>query len=286
MPSNLLENLALGTVQFGLDYGISNLQGQTPLDEVSGILNFAWNNGLTYLDTAYSYGNSEAVLGNCMEHDFNVVTKFPFDKDLNKIEIDFLDSLRQLKREKVYALLTHEADYVIKQPEIWDLLQKLKSAGLVDKIGFSLYFPKDIESLLSLGFFPDLVQVPLNLIDKRFKPYFNELKSGGCEIHSRSAFLQGLFFLKPDQLNDFFNEVKPLIGNLHKTFPDNEELSSFLIRTCLNCGVDKVVIGVNNLPQLQNIVSGLSWPERQTDLNFDCTVTNEKIILPFNWPSK
>ena len=286
MPTDLLKEIVLGTVQFGLNYGISNQTGQTPPNEVSKILNFAWDHGVSTLDTAFSYGNSEKVLGECMENNFKIITKFSYETNLAIIEKDFYKSLKLLEQKKVYGLLAHEADSIIKQPKIWDLLQVLKNNGFVEKIGYSLYYPKDLEILLSLGHIPDLIQIPYNLIDRRFEPYFNELKNKGCEIHVRSVFLQGLFFLDPNQLSDFFNDVKPLIEDLRQSFQSTEELSAFLIRTSLNSEIDKVVIGVNHLSQLQNIVSGLSVPQKQFDLQVDHFNIDEKIILPFNWPKQ
>jgi len=286
MATDLLKEIVLGTVQFGLNYGISNETGQTPPNEVSEILKFAWYNGLSTLDTAYSYGTSEAVLGECMETDFNIITKFPYENDIAIIEKNFYQSLKLLKQKQVYGLLIHDADSFIKQPKIWDLLQVFKKDGFVKKIGFSLYYPKELELLLSFGYTPDLIQIPYNLLDRRFEPYFNELKLKGCEIHVRSVFLQGLFFLNPNMLSNFFDDVKPIIKDLRQTFQSNEELSSFLIRTCLNSKIDKVVIGVNNLSQLQNIVSGLSIPHKQFDIHVDHLNIDDKIILPFNWPKQ
>lgn len=282
--NKLLKDLVLGTVQFGLDYGISNLDGKTTPNEVKQILDYAWSQGLSSLDSASAYGNSEIVLGERMDHDFQIMTKFPYNMDINIIEKCFYESLYNLKREKIYGLLAHEADSIIKQPKIWDLLQLLKFKGIIEKVGVSLYYPQELEKLLSLGFFPDLIQVPLNILDKRFVQYFIELKSGGCEIHTRSAFLQGLFFLNPVHLSDFFNNLKPILLDIQKSFPKSEELTSFLIRTCLNTGIDKVVIGINNLKQLQNIALGLSVPTKQIELEFNTSNINEKIILPFNWP--
>jgi aryl-alcohol dehydrogenase-like predicted oxidoreductase len=54
--------LGLGTVQFGLPYGVSNNNGQTPLDEAQRIVEFARSSGISLLDTAMAYGDSEARL--------------------------------------------------------------------------------------------------------------------------------------------------------------------------------------------------------------------------------
>ena len=55
--------IALGTAQFGLDYGVANQAGQISPSAAKAILSLATKNELDTLDTAIAYGNSEAVLG-------------------------------------------------------------------------------------------------------------------------------------------------------------------------------------------------------------------------------
>lgn len=77
MSSTLVGRIALGTAQFGLDYGISNLGGQTSHSELQAILELASESGIDCLDTAIGYGNSEENLGRAGVDSFKVVTKFP-----------------------------------------------------------------------------------------------------------------------------------------------------------------------------------------------------------------
>jgi len=55
--------LALGTVQFGLNFGISNKTGQAPQHDIVKLLNKSRLSGVNVLDTAISYGESEKFLG-------------------------------------------------------------------------------------------------------------------------------------------------------------------------------------------------------------------------------
>ena len=70
-----MNKLALGTVQFGLDYGISNIGGQVSLEEARKVLKLAKEYDIDTLDTASGYGNSEKVLGKIGVNDFQIVTK-------------------------------------------------------------------------------------------------------------------------------------------------------------------------------------------------------------------
>lgn len=71
MPSKL----ALGTVQFGLEYGINNQAGQVSPEAIARILSECRLHGVDTLDTARTYGTSEAVLGQQDLTGLRVVTK-------------------------------------------------------------------------------------------------------------------------------------------------------------------------------------------------------------------
>ena len=55
--------IAIGAVQFGLDYGVSNTYGKTSRYEALKILDYANSKGIKFIDTASSYGNSEETIG-------------------------------------------------------------------------------------------------------------------------------------------------------------------------------------------------------------------------------
>ena len=55
LPTN---KLVLGTVQFGLSYGINNFTGKVSKADVSEILAEAKNSGMSILDTSYAHGGA------------------------------------------------------------------------------------------------------------------------------------------------------------------------------------------------------------------------------------
>ena len=71
--------LGLGSAQFGLDYGVTNLRGQTTPADVAELLRIAGHAGVRVIDTAPAYGSSEETIGACLpsEHHFRIVTKTP-----------------------------------------------------------------------------------------------------------------------------------------------------------------------------------------------------------------
>ncbi len=108
-----MSKLALGTVQFGMSYGISNKHGQTTREQIIKILELAQKNDIRVLDTASSYGNSENILGEVLDDfDCNIILKTPHFNDevsivkqLELLNKTFSRSLQRLGRDKAYGLL-------------------------------------------------------------------------------------------------------------------------------------------------------------------------------------
>ncbi len=278
---NRINKIGLGTVQFGIPYGISNSEGKTSPDEVRRILSYARQKGIALLDTASVYGDSEAVLGGNDLAGFNIVSKFMPPKEGADIYSQLSKSLEKLRVPSLYGYLAHRPDSVISDARYWQELMGLKRRGLVKKIGLSFNETHETEEVLAKGMIPDIIQVPFNYLDKRFVKYFKAFKENGCEIHTRSAFLQGLFFIAGEKLPEYFNIVKPIIGELQK---NGERLPAALLSHCLGQEqVDKVIIGVNNLGQLKNLVDNLS---------VDCPLGEygdtlpETILMPSRWGKK
>lgn len=286
---DLTNKLALGTVQFGLDYGISNVHGKTSEAEIKNILRIAASHDIDLLDTAFSYGTSEEVLGKVLSHKsnfkFKIVSKFP--KPEGKSIGSYLQqSMHLLNVTSVYGYLAHSAEVLLENPEVWQELTQLKAGGRIAKIGYSLYEPQQLEKLLKLNMVPDLVQLPYNVFDRRFEPAMVELKKHNIEIHTRSAFLQGLFFMKPDALPSFFNPVKPFLKEMQLQYSTLAELSGALLYFCMgNPMVDRVVIGVNTAEQLIQNIARVSAHHSVKDWK-RFQITDEAMVLPYRWPER
>lgn len=281
--SNLISKLAIGSVQFGLDYGINNTSGKVPYDEVIHILDFAYENHIRTIDTARSYGDSESILGNCNMGKWKVVSKFTPENYQQSIKEQLQLSLKNLQLEKLYAYLAHSADCLIDNPDYWLQLKELKASGFIERIGYSLYTVEQLERLIALDYIPDLIQVQYNLIDRRFEPYFEFLKKNKCEIHVRSAFLQGLFF--KENIPDYFSPLKPILQLIQSGFPDKHKRAAYLLSFCLiNPKVDKVVIGIQSFNELKLNLHALSSNDFNNLDYPDVPEVNSELLLPYNWP--
>ncbi len=276
---NLKSKIGLGTVQFGIEYGISNKNGKTSSEEVRKILTYAKAQGLNTLDTASAYGDAEIVLGGNDLSGFRIISKFmPPQKD-ETISSQLHQSLKRLKQENLYGYLAHRPLNVFENPSSWEELQNLKKEGLINKIGFSFNEPIELSQILQAGFIPDLIQIPFNYFDQRFKEQIISLKEHGCEIHTRSTFLQGLFLVNPDRMNSFFDEVKPIINNLQSTV---KNLSGSLLRFAAHQPfIDKVILGVENSTQLKTNLDTLETAEELPAL---VQKISDNILIPSGWP--
>jgi len=283
----LHSRIALGTVQFGLDYGISNRSGKTSPDEVSKILDVASASSIHLLDTAFSYGDSEPVLGEKHAQErFRITSKFPKISPGDNIRNYLQTSLKRLRTTKIYGYLAHDPDSFTVTPGLWEELCELKRESLVEKIGYSVYTVNQLRALLNSGFTPDIVQLPYNVFDRRFESEFSDLKELGIEVHVRSPFLQGLLFLKSKDLSIHFNPVKSRLDLLQTLLPNPSELAAALIMFCLqNTAVDYVVLGANDHMQLKQNMEALGGDNAKSEL-VDLAIEDESILLPYLWPRK
>lgn len=281
--------LALGTVQFGLDYGISNNSGIVEIKEINKILNTAKQNGINLLDTAQGYGKSEEKIGQANSTGFEIITKLKHGFNVNFIRESIENSLKSLNRKKLNGILFHDFNDFKKNPQSLKILNSIKEEGTINKIGFSLYYPRELEFLFQSEVEFNIVQIPFSIFDQRFKPLFSELKMRNIEIHVRSVFLQGLVFINPEEMTSHFRGYVPHFMRFRKTV---KKSNSTIIETCLNyvCSqskIDKVIIGVFSEKELLMNIEAIQTNSLKLERYYEdferFSIKDEKIILPFNW---
>lgn len=190
--------IMLGTVQFGLNYGVANVHGKPSFDRVKAILKLAADSDVTALDTAAGYGDSEEVLGRALAElglagRMHVVSKIPplaAGADPERFIADSLAaSLKRLRLEVLPAALLHWEDDIDALP----VLESMKSKGLILEAGISLDTATYRERALNIP----LVQVPCNPVDHRFDAWL-EGRSGHTFI--RSVYLQGMLLMPEEKI--------------------------------------------------------------------------------------
>lgn len=282
-----MNKLALGTVQFGMNYGINNSMGVPNDEDVSNILNFAFNNGIKTLDTAIAYGNSEERLGKLSKNNFQIISKFSGIYNFNDLDNELSKSLSNLRRDKIYGFIFHKAIDLIKNPKMWSYLEKLKSLKKIKKIGFSIYNEKELNEILNLGFIPDLVQLPYSILDRRLEDSLIKLNNLDVEIHVRSVFLQGLYFKDLNNLPETLLPLRPYLRKLHEICNFNKIKMSSLALNFIkqNKNIDKIVIGSDSVCQLNENISAMRYNLDSDIIKsiYEINVVEKELLSPINW---
>jgi aryl-alcohol dehydrogenase-like predicted oxidoreductase len=283
-----------------MKYGIANKSGMARPETVSAILGSAQEAGVTVLDTAWAYGDSERVLGEqeAVAAGFQVVTKTRPLKGMGKtpaesadfVEEAFHDSLSKLGATSVYGLLVHHADDLLglSGDALWERLQRLRAEGLAEKIGCSLYRPEDLARLLD-RYEPDLIQLPYSIYDQRYvtSGMSSRAKALGIEVHVRSAFLQGVLLIPPDRLPDHLGALREHHTRL---WAEYEALEVTPLRAaigfCLDCtGADRIIVGCEQLSQWNEILAaaGDPLPAGLVERLSRFAIEDEAYINPSHW---
>tara|TARA_B110000503_G_scaffold72571_1_gene112170 strand:- start:9891 stop:10760 length:870 start_codon:yes stop_codon:yes gene_type:complete len=288
----MISKLILGTAQFGLKYGINNTIGKLNKDEVLSLLKVAYNSGIRLLDTAEAYGNAHQLIGNYHKKQddfkFKIITKFPHQIKHNLIKSKVLEYLDIMHVKTLDVIMFHSFDSFQSNYNSLDTLNELKSDGLIKNIGVSVYTNAQLKSLLNEDLIT-VVQLPFNLLDN-FNvrgDLINQLKIKGKVIHTRSAFLQGLFFKKSSNYIWIVQALKPHLKTLNKIVKKQgcsmEELAlSYCIK---EKNIDNVIIGVDSISQLNANIKAAAYEVNEEALNCinNINVENLDLLNPSLW---
>lgn len=289
----MLNKLSLGTVQFGLPYGISNKGGKVSREEAFEILEYAHREGIDTLDTAHSYGESEKTIGEFISksgRNFNIISKLPDLSSHNSKDVEkcFSETLERLKQPKIYGYMVHKFDNIFKDRSVLDGLESLKKKGLVQKIGVSIYTTEELEHLLSNNMRFDILQFPYSIFDRRFESYLRLLNENNIEVYARSVFLQGLVFLRPPDLPTDLIKAGEYITRLQNLASEhNISVNGLCLNfALLNTHIDKVIIGVESLVHLRKNIKDIESIEKVKNMRGildNLYIKDEDIILPHKW---
>ncbi len=287
-----MSKLALGSAQFGSKYGVANQEGQIKFSEVDKILKLAKNSNIDLIDTAIVYGNSEKVIGETGINDFKFVSKLPsLSKDCNNInswvEEHVQSSLIRLGISSLYGLLIHRSEDLLGNhgKKLIKALKMLKQNGWVKKIGVSIYDPSECEQVMQLTRF-DIVQAPLNIIDRRLEAsgWLSKLYSEEIEIHTRSVFLQGLLLMPHNRIPKNFYKWSNVWEKWSSELKKNDLSAAevCLLYPLSLPEIDRVIVGVDNADQLNELIKKSKYKNSQIDFSF--MISNDQMLInPSNW---
>ncbi len=292
----IFSKMQLGTAQFGLNYGVANTAGKPSYETAKDIISAAYDGGINTLDTAAAYGNSEEVIGRALnelnlQEKFQIISKVPpvssqhlSSSEAEKFIINSVEkSLRRLQVDHLDICLFHqEADI-----KYMDVLNKLKLCGLINGYGVSLDSTAycQVALALDIGF----IQLPYNILDKRFDDFLLKASARNIKIFTRSVYLQGLLLMPEDRIKPFLQEIIPVRRKLNQLAKSSGiGMAELCVRFVLsNQSVTSILSGVDNLSQLQEnlklIEKGILPDNLYKEINKTVPIYPEKIVRPTKW---
>ena len=289
--NKIINKLILGTAQFGLQYGINNQLGKPATEDVYEILDYAYQVGVSTLDTAEVYGESSKTIGGYhakREFKFNMITKFKPIGSIFSVEDWVTKTTVDLKLETLYGCLFHSFTDYSNNPEWVKRLEECRIKDKIQHIGISIYTNQEFEKAID-DYAITLIQLPYNLLDN-----FNirgdlikKAKAKGKIIHVRSVFLQGLFFMSAKTIPNKLQSLLQYIEYIHAIAKEyNISVEALALNYVINNeNIDGVIIGVDSISQLHSNVDALS-SKLSDDLIIKMDSINVKeieLLNPTNW---
>ena len=289
MSREAIGKIALGSAQFGMDYGITNSRGRIKQEKINELLGLAHRSGIRTIDTAQTYGCSENAIGDYLSKNPNEHWKI-----VTKVSADF-ENLREALAGSYdrltippYALLAHSAELFLEH-DFQNQILALRSEGLVQAVGVSLYTEIEIEQVLGAAYCPELIQLPINILDTRLYHggSLKKIYERGVDIHARSVFLQGLFYLPESEVERRFPEAYSTIEKLRLIAHEVDlELSELSLLWLLGIQeISSVIIGVDSPAHLSRHLETLTKgvDSQVFEAALAIRFTNPKILNPSLW---
>lgn len=282
--------IILGTAQLMSGYGKTNFSSLS-LEEIDKIFKYSFSKGIHALDTAPDYGDSEKIIGD-LNAEHSITTKIPILRNnlisyVDWIDISIQTSLLNTKRKKITNLLFHSTEDMIKHfsNDVEQKLNDLRSSGLIENIGFSVYDADELSCAMNL-FQPNLVQFPLNPFDQRFleENLLIDLARQGISSYARSIFLQGILISDTSKNKNYFRQW-------HKELEEWKDFCSDLgllpYEACIKFikGIDNLTgftFGVGSFKELKEIINAY---HHKGVIQYECPLSSKlDLIDPRKWP--
>lgn len=264
MASKVKERVCLGTVQFGLKYGINNKTGKPGQEQVFAMLDLAVEKGIEYFDTAVAYGNAEEILGKYfssrnLQNQVKVISKLQpnlIADDDHKAELiveeEIRKSLERLNLEYLEGYLLHTPTNFYNK-RIMNGLLGAKEKGLIRNLGVSIYETQHALDVVNSGMV-DYIQIPYNVLDQRLEKtdFFTIAKRQGITVFARAPFLQGLLLMDAEEIPESIPGARVYVKEFARIIARHglSKVEATLLFSYQNPHLDRVVWGVDTLEQL------------------------------------
>jgi len=282
------KKIILGTAQSISGYGVTNSEESVDMHKL--LSNF-YNLGGRDIDTAPNYANAEKIIGT-HSYLFNVTTKIPLIQNVSKKDYSLLasdsiqKSMHNLKASSIENLLIHDVKSFIHNfnDNVVQLIESLKSTGVIKNFGASVYSPEELEQLMSLISI-DLVQFPLSPFNQVFlsSHFLKKLNSQGVSTYARSIYMQGLLVTEKYKSIPYFDRWSRNFEDWFK-FCKVQEISP--PQACLAFinsidFLDGYVVGVTSKKELEELF--IKRRGLNDSLFNRFAINDNELIDPRNW---
>lgn len=290
----MVNKLILGTVQLGIDYGINNQKGKPSLEDSFKILHTAYDKGIRILDSAEAYGNAQEVIGHFHRETnkhFKIITKLAANQDFSNLNLSEKIRLncRSLGIASLDTYMFHNYKSFKENKHLYESFIEAKEERLIEKIGISLHSNQEIMDILENYPVFSVIQLPFNVLDNHTKrsDVLQKAQEKGVEIHTRSAFLQGLLFMNVAQLPLKLKPLKPYLEVVQKIREEQQiTMAEMALQYAMSKEyIDQVLIGVDSLAQLEANLRIVDQPyKKEVIAQLDeINVSEEALLNPANW---
>lgn len=273
-----ISRMTLGAAQLGFDYGVANVAGRPTHSASLEILEAAVQSGITCIDTAPAYGDSEEIIGsyittNSCPSCCTVITKLPaldlgpdatFTEVHDVMRKHVIGSLDRLHLERLPIYLLHRASDLERYgAKILHSLTELKGEGLIDTTGVSVYTPAEVERALESDALT-AIQIPVSVFDQRLLRLglLDRLQDQKRVVFVRSVFLQGLLLLPAPRLPPSLQEAAAPLAELQELCLEHDrsvaEAALVFVRDLP--GVTSLVVGAETIAQLRENIRLMHSP--------------------------
>lgn len=293
--------LCLGTVQFGMDYGVFEQKKKEP-DYCIRCLDYATQNGIRAIDTATAYGIAEQITGEFLRRKTidrnqlflstkllpNILDECDVSQYANVIRQNLIKSLQTLHTDYVDAYFLHSARYAFHE-DILEALSTVKQEGLAKEVGVSVYEPEEAMACIRSKYV-GYIQAPYSIFDHRMKEkgVFDEIDIKKCKIDIRTVFVKGLVKLQVDEVPKYLERAKPVLEKLDRI---SEETGCSRIELAMNyvkreTKTEHLVFGIRDMEQLKTDIKAFE-SEMSDDIfermNQEFSGIDADIVIPSLW---
>lgn len=261
----IIAKIALGTVQFGMQYGITNSNPPPSDEELEKILKLASQSGIHELDTANTYGDAQIRIGKILKKTglaLGVFGKIKLD-ETTSVQKECEKALLELQQSRLGGMYFHRYEDLT-DPRTVQEMKELKQEGKFSDLGVSVYTTEEIEACINHKEI-SVIQVPYNLLDQSDRKIvaMKRARAAGKKIYVRSIYLQGLICSNPETILEEFRELQSEIRSIHELAAKaNQTPAGLCLAYVLSLPyIDRVVMGVASFEELsQNLSSIIPVP--------------------------